>query len=89
MYKRQRIAFLWIIFSIVLFVVLNWAPHESPLFGILFSWALIPLFKLGVDWLIKKWGMHKKIVYGVILSVMLMINLAVLPDIHKFLMEFV
>lgn len=83
--KFVRIAFLWTIFSIVLFVVLNWAPHESPLFAILFSWALIPLFKLGVDWLIKKWGMHKKIVYGVIISVMLMINLAVLPDIHKFL----
>lgn len=83
--KFVRIACLWTAFSFVLFVILNWSPQESPLFAILFSWALIPLFQMGVDFLIKKFGMNVKIVYGCIVVTMLVVNLTALMDIHRFL----
>ena len=44
---------LWLIFSFILIVLFNWSSHESPLFSIYFSWAIILLFSLGLKEIIK------------------------------------
>lgn len=43
-----RVCFIYVIFAYILFGPLNWATYESPLFSILFSWAVIPLFVRGI-----------------------------------------
>lgn len=85
--KFVRICSLWSAFSVILFVILNWAPYESPLFAILFSWAEIPLFKLGIDWVNERMRIEKKPVYGFIIIVMLVINISALMDIQKYLLS--
>lgn len=76
---------IWSIFSIVLFVVLNWSTQESPLFNIYFHWALIPLFVMGLDYLINKLKVNRRVVYGVICFIMLSINLVSIIEVGKFL----
>lgn len=76
---------LWSAFAFLLFVGLNWAPHETPLFSILFSWAVIPLAKRGIDWLIEHLHLPEKGTYAVILAAMLTVNLAQLADVNRFL----
>ena len=33
----------------ILFMILNWSIHESPLFNIYFAWAIIPATILGLE----------------------------------------
>ena len=80
-----RTCALWIIYAFILFVPLNWSPYESPLFAILFSWAVIPLAKRGIDWLIEHLHLPEKGTYAVILAAMLTVNLAQLADVNRFL----
>ena len=85
--KFVKICSLWSLFSVVLFVGLNWAPHESPLFAVYFSWAFIPLVKCGIDTVTDRFSIHERIVYVVMLSVMLLVNVAALTEIHKYLLS--
>ena len=80
-----RACTLWAAFAFLLFVGLNWAPHETPLFSILFSWAVIPLVKRGTDWIIQSLHMPRRGTYAVLLTVMLTVNIAQLIDISHFL----
>ncbi len=72
-----RIFFAWCLVSFILFVMLNWAPDESPLFAILFSWAALPLFVKGIDNILKfmKIEVYKKYIYGSISFLLFSFNL--------------
>ncbi len=82
--KFYKICSVWVLFAFFLFVVLNWAPHETPLFAIIFSWAIIALFVKGLDFIVSKMRIKPIVVYGSIGIVMLAINVATLMDIGKF-----
>ena len=76
------------LFSFVLFVGLNWAVYEAPLFSVYFSWAIIPLFVLGLDHILKLVHLKKnlyKYVYIVIIVFMLYKNIPIILDIFKFI----
>ena len=79
-----RVCTAWIFFAVILFVGLNWAPHESPLFAIIFSWAIIPLVVKGLNYVIEKLRINKLLIYASILTFMLSVNLAVIADISRF-----
>ncbi len=80
-----KISSIWLLFSIILFVLLNWSPHESPLFAIYFSWAIIPLFAMGLKFIIEKAKLNPKIVYGCIITLMIIVNITTMIDINRFL----
>lgn len=82
-----KIAAIWFIFSFLLFVLLNWCPNESPLFTLYFSWALIPLFIFGIDYIIKKLNLNYNIVYMVVIFFMIIVNLTTIIDIIKFMIS--
>lgn len=82
--KIYNICSLWVLFAFVLFVALNWAPYETPLFAIIFSWAIIPLFVKGLDFMISKAKIKPMIAYGGIGVMMLAVNITVLMDIDRF-----
>lgn len=75
----------WSLFSLILFIILNWAINESPLFSIYFSWAFIPLFVMGMDYIIEKFKMNFKLVYVIIFILMLIVNVSTLYDIACFI----
>lgn len=79
-----RVCTVWVLFAFVLFVGLNWAPQESPLFTIIFSWAIIPLFVKGLNYMVEKISANKKLIYASILVFMLSLNIAAIFDISKF-----
>lgn len=81
-----KVSLYWIFFSFVLFTILNWSSHESPLFNIYFSWATIVLFVYGIDYIIKKLKLNKKVVYGLMYAFIVLVNLSVLIDIYAFLL---
>lgn len=81
-----KISIVWGIFPFILFVCMNWAPHESPLFAILFSWAYILLFVEGLNWLIDKVKVKREIIYVIFILSLLIVNLIQLGDIHQYLM---
>ena len=80
-----KIATIWNLFAFILFVVLNWSVKESPLFSIYFSWSLIPLFVMGLDYIIEKLKLNRTVVYGIIFVLMIVINVTTIFDIQKFL----
>ncbi len=80
-----KIATVWSIFALILFVILNWSTQETPLFTIYFSWAIIPLFVMGLDFIIKKLKMNPKIIYGIIMIFITVINIITIFDIQDFL----
>ena len=84
-YKFFRICAAWLVFSFIFVVILGWLPYESPLFGLYFSWAVIPLFKFGADALMKLFNMKPKPIYTVLLCSMLFINIAAMFDIAAFI----
>lgn len=79
---------IWIIFAVVLFFMFQWSVHESPLFSIYFSWALIPMFQRGLQFIVDKLEWNEKVVYGTILISMLVVNILNIVDIGIFLKSF-
>lgn len=76
------------IFSIILFTVLNWSVHESPLFSICFSWAIIPLFIFGLEKIFTMFKINKKnykYIYFAILLIMTLINTNQIIKIFNFI----
>lgn len=80
-----KLCIAWSIFAVILFMVLNWSTHETPLFAIYFSWAMIPLFVMGIDKVVEKLKVNPKIVYITITSIITVINICTMFDIQKFL----
>lgn len=80
-----KIASIWNIFAFVLFAILNWSPQESPLFSIYFSWSLVPLFVMGIDFIINKLKLNRNVVYGILVFFILIINITTMFDIQNFL----
>lgn len=83
-----KISAIWSLFAFGLFVVLNWSVKETPLFTIYFSWAIIPLFVIGMDFIIEKLKMKPKIIYGMIMIFMTVINVITMFDIQNYLTKF-
>lgn len=81
----SKISSIWIIFAFILFTFINWSTHESPLFNIYFSWAFIPMFVFGVDFIVEKLKLNSKFVYLFIYIIISFINISTLLDIYKFL----
>lgn len=81
-----KISLYWVFFSFVLFTILNWSSNESPLFNIYFSWATIILFVYGIDYIIKKLKLNKKVIYGLMYAFIVLVNLSVLINIYVFLL---
>lgn len=82
-----KICSVWVIFSFVLFVILNWSTQETPLFTIYFSWAIIPLFIMGLDFILEKLKnrLNPKTVYGCMTVYIAIINVATMLEIQNFL----
>lgn len=85
--RLVRICSLWAVFSVILFVLLNWSPHESPLFAIYFSWAFLPLVKYGVDVLAERLHISTKAAYITMIVAMLFVNIAAMAEIHQYLLS--
>lgn len=86
--KKNFIKFctIQLLISFLIFVCFKWSPHESPLFSIYFSWAIIPILKEGIDCLLVKiLGISEKVVYGVLIPIMFIINTLAIIDISIFL----
>lgn len=74
-------------FSFVLFVGLSWSVHESPLFAICFSWAIIPLFIFGLDKIFNLFKLKEQVIkkiYYILLILTLIVNILCIIDIYKF-----
>ncbi len=82
-----KLATIWFSFGFVLLCILNWTPDEAPLFSLYFSWAIIPLFVLGMDFLLKKFKINTKVAYTVFILYITVINMATLTDIAKYLLQ--
>lgn len=75
------------VFSFILFIVLNWAVNESPLFSICFSWAIIPLLIYGIDKILCLFKFNKRMInyfYYILFIIILSINIISLINIYKF-----
>lgn len=70
-----RISMIWSIFAVILFVIFNWSTHESPLFNIYFSWAIIPLIVYGAECIMELFKINKKYFYGILYTLMIVINI--------------
>lgn len=75
----------WGIISIWLFFVVRWGIWESPLFSIYFSWAFIPMFQKGFQWIINKFNVPEKVAYGSLITAMLVVNFLTVLDINMFM----
>ena len=82
-----KIATSWLVFAFILFIIINWSTYNAPLFTILFSWAVIPLLIYGIDVIIYKFHLNKKIIYGSILFIISLTNILVIFNIHNFLLN--
>ena len=69
-----------------IYIILNWSTDIAPLFTPLFSWAFIPLVVLGLEQIIKKFNLNKKIVYGVLLFIICLTNILIINNINNFLL---
>lgn len=83
-----KISLLWETFAFVLFIILNWSTHESPLFNLYFSWAFITLFVFGIDFILDKIKIDKKKFYNMLFIMILIINTIFLINIYNFLTTF-
>ncbi len=80
----------WLLFIPILFILLNWAPHETPLFTIYFSWAIIPLFIYGIEYIFKKIKLKRKVInciYGLMIISIICINVYRFYDIFIYMMS--
>ena len=80
----------WLLFIPILFILLNWAPHETPLFTIYFSWAIIPLFIYGIEYIFKKIKLKRKTInciYGLMIISIISINLYRLYDVFIYMIN--
>lgn len=77
----------WAAMLFVLFVVFNWAPHESPLFSIHFSLAYIPLFVQGIEVLLRKRIGLQRAVLGGMMALCLVLNANHITSIVVFLVR--
>lgn len=80
-----KISVLSMVFLGILFGVLKWSVHESPLFNIYFSWSVVVLLVQGIDYIIQKLKLNKYITYTLIYTYILTINLYVLIQIGIYL----
>lgn len=81
----SKICFVWTGFSVILICMFQWSTQESPLFSILFTWAWIPLFQKGFQFVIDKCHWKQNIAYGILLIFVFSINIVSLIDIGKYL----
>ena len=65
----------WSVFLAILFMILNWSIHESPLFNIYFAWAIIPATILGMEKIFEYFKLNKKVAYYSIISIISIINI--------------
>ncbi len=82
-----KITVAWMIFSAILFMILNWSTHQTPLFAIYFSWAIIPNFVEGLDFIIEKIKGNSKLIYMILISFIIIVNATTMFDITKFLFK--
>lgn len=80
-----KVCTVWLSFAFLLFTVFQWSVHESPLFSIYFSWAIIPLFQKGLQYMIDKFHWQERLVYVPLLLVMLVVNVLDIVNIGMFL----
>ena len=80
-----RTCTVWLVVAAALIFVFRWSVHESPLFSIYFSWALIPLFQRGVQFLIDRLRLPERVSYSFLLITMLAVNVAQLVTIGIYL----
>lgn len=76
------------VFSFVLFMIIGWDIHESPLFAICFSFAIIPLFIYALEMLFKKFKLnikYNKYVYLFLLLIMTIINIPEIINIYNYI----
>ena len=83
----NKVFIAWLGFAFILFVFLKWSTNESPLFSLYFSWALIPLFIEGIDYITKRFKINRKITYIILFSIILIINISTLININHFLLK--
>ena len=83
----SKICLFWIAFSFVLFIILNWSVFETPLFSIYFAWAIIPMFVVGLDYIIKKLKFNRIVIYTIFLISISIVNICMLFDIYNFMMR--
>ena len=78
---------LWYLYSFVIFIMLKWSIHESPLFSVYFSWAIIPLLVYGMDTIFDYFQLEKAKQYFWILMIAItfIINMRTIIDIYHFL----
>ena len=73
------------IFSLILFIGLNWAVKEAPLFSFCFSWAMIPLLVSGIDFILGCFKIKRKsFIYCLLIISIFIINVLNLIDICKY-----
>ncbi|MGN0299520.1 MAG: hypothetical protein ACI4C1_10140 [Lachnospiraceae bacterium] len=75
---------LWLTFSFILVVVIQWSVKESPLFSLYFTWALLPAVKYGMDYLIDHLKVRPALFYGIITAFMLLLDIIDLSRILAF-----
>lgn len=83
----SKICLFWILFSFVLFVGLNWSVFETPLFSVYFAWAIIPMFVIGMDYLINKLKLNRIFIYTVFLLLITIVNVTMIFSIYNFMMR--
>ena len=64
--RLYQIAFAWVVLAFVLFVPLNWAVIETPLFNILFLWAILLLAVEGLDGILEKMKLSARAIYTIV-----------------------
>lgn len=82
--KFAQICFYWIVFLFVLFVGLGWSVHESQLFSIYFSWAVISVVVMGIEKVLNNDMIKKSIFYGIAL-LMISVNLPHMINMIRYL----
>lgn len=80
-----RFCAVWVAAGLVLFVGVQWSVQESPLFSLYFSWALIPLFQKGLQFIIDRLHRKDRTVYLALILPMFVINAVQIADIGIFL----
>lgn len=83
--KFAQICGYWILISFFILVVLRWSIHESPLFSLYFSWAIISLLVMGIEKICVSSEMLKKIIFSSSIIVMLCINVPHMISMIRFL----
>lgn len=76
---------LWLVGAAALIIMVQWAVPESPLFGVYFFWALVPLFQKGFQALVEQFRWKERAAYCALLIPMFILNLINMLDIASFL----